>query len=245
MSTAELLNDARQAESTGRWGRAADLYERGLADDLPADERALMLVRLTRCLREDDRYDDAEERIAQAKVLVSEEAEPRVCGLIRLEEGQLHEYQGDNRSARRKYEKALTLLASYAADRFDVILASAALERSLGELRVAEELLHSVEREALSAEQLADYLGALGAVQLASGNYRLSEETLNEALELDEAESTEYGAAETRLLLAKTYLGQGDRARARRLIEEVRDDVEAVERQCDVVRYLLSAGTAL
>ena len=229
MTTSDLLREARQAESTGRWGRAADLYERRLADDLPVDERALMLVRLTRCLREDDRYDEAEERIAQAKVLVSEEAEPRVCGLIRLEEGLLHEYQGDNRSARRKYERALTLLDGYEGDRFSAILASAALERSLGELRVAEELLQSVQREVLPTEQLADYLGALGAVQLASGNYRVAEETLNEALELDEAESTEYGAAETRLLLAKTYLGQGDRTRARRLIEEVRDDVEAVD----------------
>ena len=46
-------------------------------------------------------------------------------------------------------------------------------------------------------------------MQLACGNYRLAEETLNEALELDETELTEYGAAETRLLLAQAYLGQG------------------------------------
>jgi tetratricopeptide (TPR) repeat protein len=229
MITTELFDDAGQAEAVGRWDRAAEFYESRLTSDLAANERAEMLVHLTRCLREDDKYDEAEERITQARGLVNEDTDPRVCGLIRLEEGRLQEHHGDHRGARRKYRKALQLLKPFRGDYFDATLTSAALERSLGELCSAEALLRNVDRADLSSGQLADYLGALGAVQLASGNYRLAEETLNEALELDENESTEYGAAETRLLLAQTYLGQGDRARARRLIEEVRDDVEAVD----------------
>lgn len=229
MSSTDILIDAGQAEAVGRWDRAAEFYESSLTSDLAPAERAMTLVHLTRCLREDDKYDEAEERIAQARGLVNEDADPRVCGLIRLEEGRLQEHQGDHRGAGRKYRKALRLLSPSKGEYFDAILTSAALERSLGELRSADELLRSVDRTELSPVQLADYLGALGAVQLACGNYRLAEETLNEALELDETESTEYGAAETRLLLAQAHLGQGDRVRARRLIEEVRDDVEAVD----------------
>ena len=229
MSGTAALREAAQLEAVGRWDQAADLYEQEMAEDLSPADRALLLINITRCLREDDRYDEADERIGQAKELVEEHGEPRVCGLMRLEEGRLSEYQGDHRSARRKYAKALSLLEDFAAEHFQAILASAALERSLGELRRAEELLQQVDRNDLSGEHQADYLGALGAVQLARGDYRSAEDTLSQALELDEAQSTEYGAADTRLLLAQAYLGRGDRDRARRLIEEVRDDVEAVD----------------
>jgi tetratricopeptide (TPR) repeat protein len=227
--TTTTFHAAGQLEAVGRWGHAADVYEGQLVGELSPADRALLLTKLTRCLREDDRYDEADERIGQAKELVEERAEPRVCGLIRLEEGRLSEYQSDHRGARRKYTKALALLEGFPDDRFSAILTTASLERTLGELRRAEELLHQVDRDTLSAEQHADYLGALGAVQLARGDYRSAEDTLSQALELDEAQSTEYGAAETRLLLAQAYLGRGDRDRARRLIEEVRDDVEAVD----------------
>ncbi|HEV2451831.1 MAG TPA: tetratricopeptide repeat protein [Streptosporangiaceae bacterium] len=229
MSVTEVLQEAQQLEAVGRWDQAADLYERKLIGELAVADRALLLARLTRSLREDDRYDDADERIGQAKELVDEHEEPRVCGLIRLEEGKLCEYQGDHRGARRKYAKALALFENFEEERLQAILASAALERSLGELRRAEELLQQVDRNDLAGEPLADYLGALGAIQLARGDYRSAEETLSQALELDEAQSTEYGAAETRLLLAQAYLSRGDRDRARRLIEEVKDDVEAVD----------------
>jgi tetratricopeptide (TPR) repeat protein len=229
MTTTAALGEAAQLEAVGRWDQAADLYEKELAGQQSSADRALLLVNLTRCLREDDCYDEADERIGQAKELVDEHAEPRVCGLIRLEEGRLSEYQGDHRGARRKYARALTLLEDFETERFAVILASAALERSLGELRKAEELLQQVDHTELTGERQADYLGALGAVQLARGDYRSAEETLSQALELDEAQSTEYGAVDTRLLLAQAYLGRGDRDRARRLIEEARDDVEAVD----------------
>jgi tetratricopeptide (TPR) repeat protein len=229
MSTTATLQEAAQLEAVGRWDQAADLYEKELAGQQSPADRALLLVNLTRSLREDDRYDEAEERIGQAKELVDERTDPRVCGLMRVEEGRLSEYQGDHRSARRKYAKALSLLEDFETEHFQAILASAALERSLGELRRAEELLQQVDRSGLSGEYQADYLCALGAVQLARGDYRSAEETLSQALELDEAQSTEYGAADTRLLLAQAYLGRGDRDRARRLIEEVRDDVEAVD----------------
>jgi tetratricopeptide (TPR) repeat protein len=229
MSTADAMHEAEQLEAVGRWDHAADVYDRELTGELSSSDRALLLVKLTRCLREDDRYDEADERIGQAKELVDERGEPRVCGLIRLEEGRLCEYQGDHRNARRKYARALTLLEDFEADRFGAILTSAGLERSLGELRRAEELLQQIDREELTGEPLADYLGALGAVQLARGNYRSAEDTLSRALELDEAQSTEYGAAESRLLLAQAYLGLGDHDHARRLIEEVKDDVEAVD----------------
>jgi len=229
VSTEDVLHEAEQLEEVGRWDQAADVYEKKLSNELSPADRALLLARLTRSLREDDRYDEADEVIGQAKELVDERTEPRVCGLIRLEEGRLSEYQGDHRGARRKYLKALQLLEGSAPDRFRAVLASASLERTLGELRRAEELLQQIDRGDLSGEQLADYLGALGAVQLARGDYRSAEETLSQALELDEAQATEYGAVESRLLLAQAYLGRGDRDRARRLIEEVRDDVEAVD----------------
>lgn len=229
MSGTAGSREAAQLEAVGRWDNAADLYEQELAGQQSPADRAFLLVNLTRCLREDDRYDEAEERIGQAKELVDEHDEPRVCGLMRLEEGRLSEYQGDHRNARRKYARALSLLEVDPTGHFRAILASAALERSLGELRRAEELLQQLDRDALTGEDQADYLGALGAVQLARGDYRSAEDTLSQALELDEAQSTEYGAAETRLLLAQAYLGRGDRDRARRLIEEVRDDVEAVD----------------
>jgi tetratricopeptide (TPR) repeat protein len=229
VATTDVLQEAEQLEAVGRWDQAADVYERELGGELSPVDKALLLARLTRCLREDDRYDEADEVIGQAKEVVEERAEPRVCGLIRLEEGRLSEYQGDHRGARRKYQKALQLLEDFAADRFDAVLTSASLERTLGELRRAEELLQQIDRGELSGEQLADYLGALGAVQLARGDYRSAEETLSQALELDEAQSTEYGAVESRLLLAQAYLARGNRDRARRLIEEVRDDVEAVD----------------
>ena len=105
MSSIDILDDAGQAEAVGRWDRAAEFYESSLAGDLASAERAMMLVHLTRCLREDDRYDEAEERIAQARGLVNEGADPRVCGLVRLEEGRLQEHQADHRGARRKYRK--------------------------------------------------------------------------------------------------------------------------------------------
>lgn len=229
MTAADALHEAEQLEAVGRWDQAADVYDKLLTGELSSADRALLITRLTRCLREDDRYDEADERIGQAKELVEERTEPRVCGLIRLEEGRLSEYQGDHRGARRKYARALTLLEGFEPERFSAILASASLERTLGELRRAEELLQQVVREELTGEQQADYLGALGAVQLARGDYRSAEETLRQALELDEAQSTEYGAVESRLLLAQAYLGRGDRDHARRLIEEVRDDVEAVD----------------
>jgi tetratricopeptide (TPR) repeat protein len=229
VGTTDTLHEAEPLEAVGRWDQAAGVYEKHLGDELSPADRALLLTRLTACLREDDRYDEADEQIGQAKELVEERTDPRVCGLIRLEEGRLSEYQGDHRGARRKYAKALALLDAFEADRFHAILASASLERTLGELRRAEELLQQVSQDKLSSEQQADYLGALGAVQLARGDYRSAEETLSQALELDEAQSTEYGAVESRLLLAQAYLGRGDRDRARRLIEEVRDDVEAVD----------------
>jgi len=227
--TTSALHEAEQLEAVGRWDQAADVYEKQLAGALSSADRALLLARLTRCLREDDRYDEADERIGQAKELVEERTEPRICALIRLEEGRLSEYQGDHRGARRKYARALALLENFEPDHFQAILVSASLERTLGELRRAEELLQQIDRSELAPEQLADYLGALGAVQLARGDYRSAEETLSQALELDEAQSTEYGAVESRLLLAQAYLGRGERDRARRLIEEVRDDVEAVD----------------
>src|SRR4029077_440191 len=108
-----------------------DVYERELGGELSPVDKAFLLARLTRCLREDDRYDEADEVIGQAKEVVEERAEPRVCGLIRLEEGRLSEYQGDHRGARRKYQRALQLLEDFAADRFDAVLASASLERTL------------------------------------------------------------------------------------------------------------------
>ena len=48
------------------------------------------------------------------------------------------------------------------------------------------------------------------ALSIGRGDYRAAEKTLHRAVELDERQSSDYGAADNRLLLAQTYWALGN-----------------------------------
>ena len=226
------LTEGLLREEKGELQVAARFYQRALTETQDAAEQVKILVRLGMCLLETD-LDEAEEAISSARTKAEERGDDELLGEVEVLEGKLAQARASHRLALAKLTSAAERLRRPdGAIRPDLMIILASAERERGELSTALNRLQSIPSGDLDADPAmrAEYLDELGAVFIARGEYQSAVQTLSEALQLDARLSKhEYKSGRSRLLLAEAYLGQNQRGRSKRLIQEAMDIFEQAE----------------
>lgn len=217
------LKVATELEEQGEWSEAATTFRALLRLGDPEGGREEMLIRLAACLLETGgkgRPEEVEELLAEAQPGAEAAEDPELRARYLLVKGKLHDLRGEVRRALDYYRSARGLLHDahpYVAQA-DLALASA--ERRRGELQSALVRLQALDGATLPERRRADLLDELGAVHLARGDTQKAIETLERALQLDQAATSEYAAGRSRLLLAEAYLRSGLRKKAKAEIDQ-------------------------
>jgi len=219
------MEDVDRLERRGDIKGAISLCSDGLVRTTDPEVRALLHLRIGRCLLETE-LDEAADRLGQARREAEQIGDEVLLGRIDLLDARLASLRGRHRTASERLASADQRLASSPDDRIELELLHAGAERQRGELTKALARLQALSPAELDSRPLlrAEFLDEIGATHLASGDFNAAVETLTDAVALDHRLNvSDYASARSRLLLAAALLGRGDRRRSRQLIEEVRD----------------------
>jgi tetratricopeptide (TPR) repeat protein len=219
------LDDVDRLERRGDIKGAINLCRDGLVGADSSEIRAVLHLRIGRCLLETE-LDEAADRLGQARREAEQAANETLLGRIDLLDARLASLRGRHQTAAERLASADRRLADSADDRIDLELLHAGAERQRGELTKALTRLQALPSAELEARPFvrAELLDEMGAIHLASGDFNAAIDTLTEAVALDHRLNvSDYASARSRLLLAAALLGRGDRRRSRQLIEEVRE----------------------
>jgi tetratricopeptide (TPR) repeat protein len=225
-------SEAKSREERGDLRGAVREYQRALTQTNEPVEQTQILIQLGSCLLDTD-LDEAEERIGQARLLSEPLQNPQLIAEVEILEGRLAQERGSHRLAHSKLTSAAERLREAdGSTRLDLTILLASAERARGELSQALKRLESIDKLQLenNLNMLAEYQDELGSIYLAQGDFRAAVDVLTEALELDSRlPGHKYRSGRSRLLLAKAYLGRGDRVRSKRLIQEAMETFENAE----------------
>lgn len=222
MQANDVFGDALRLEENGQWREAAAGYRALIRNKAPAT-RCQALIGLARCLLETCKQgetDEADELLCEAEKLLVELGEPELRGQLLLQQGRLDELQGELKRALARYSEARSVLETAGAGLVEADLVLASAERRRGELNHALSRLQAIDEASLPPRLLAEFLDEMGAVLLARGETRAAIEILERALDLDEADASDYAGGRSRLLLADACMRGGMRPRAKELIDE-------------------------
>ena len=245
---AEIADDNRD------WPRAVERLEALLAQDLPDELRSLALLRSGSVLRRLGRFAQAQARCLEALQLAGRLGGGAAPHLIHHELGLIARDSNDFEGAREQLERAIDL-AKAAGDRLDVVIAY----NSLGTLlrkpapRDAARLFHEClalldpKRDSL---RIAQVLNNLGMANADIGEWRASEASYKQSLEIKRASSDLYGQALTLLNVSRVYRAESRWNEARtalmdsaKLFEDVHDATHSGEAHRELARLMKTSGT--
>jgi tetratricopeptide (TPR) repeat protein len=229
------LDQAIEAENGGEWDRAIVIYRQALQQCEDPLERLRVRLKIGTCLFENSDLDEAEDWLANAARDAEAPEFAEILGEIRLAQGLMELELGHHKRARDRLKVAREVLG----DTPKVLISLSRVLRERGELSEALEVLDKLAMDEITSSDRAELLDELGALHLERGDFAAAEETLRQALDLDDRISTGYQTARSRLLLAQAVMGRGRRKEAKRLIEEAADEYD------DSSRGLSDVYTAL